>query len=1348
MAARDFKAVGLNTQRIIATGSNLPLLIYSSSIASNTTGGVSDNNLTTDVGIDTFLFVSGSKGSKDTADRGVTLFGGDVVISGTLYAESQVIEVDKSVAGDFVVNRLDSGNSVNTLFTKGDTNLVGFHDDNSTGYSQDKTDINFYVSGSIDGKDSSSDRGVAVFGGDVVISGTLYDANGSEISGNGSGSGLIGAAEDNNYSDGLFTDFSTTTPIGTAIDRFNEVLKSLAPKPTPSLDQFSVATANGITANLSFGASSEVADYTSVTGVDVNDEFAPGIIGSTNRLGIYDGTQNFSGVLNNDVALNDYDSGEVNYPANSFGNAATGSLKLFINGVEAHSLDLGLFAGAGEPGNGSGSDLNADGSGFFNMSTASPGSFSNGDSFNTFKHRTGEWIVNAASQRNGWNYVQVKHVIDESETITGLAEWVNDDNSNAITITGNTLTANMAGSIYLSGIQYFTAGSVTYIGTVNNAYRNIYDTNPITFATTTSDGTFTLDSINKSSINVLSEDNTKTITLGQTGILDTDKMIGGTVTANVTVTHPFTTKNLTNGGAISLTNDILLYDVTDTATNTNETFQSEAFRLTNSNFGFQADVTDPLYQWTPSGGIHIGIGQGFSLMVFDEKLVSPLNSFNGGDFRNKDDGGTIEYGPASNPDYSNLSGERTYIRKFQNNTGGIIRDLSYRLEGNGTLIDSSDSYNGDKFKLFFKLPDNGTDSTGWMDAATAFTYHSTNDDDGCAIGSIDTSTTLSNVVTFGTSSVADGEYIVAKIAADSSWTGDISRFLVSFGAVGDIDSAPDVSEIDATQSGASGKLSFGSSLTKSGYTNVGSIQGGYAAKDANDSFSTSLNRRGIFDGSQDISGPINDSVSSPLGAPDNYSDNAFGDGNQGTLKLEVNGVVVHTIDLSTFGSGNDLNGNGSGFTGITAATVGLDDELLPDYTKFYRTGNFIVDTLDQVNGWNYARVIHTIDTDDRETNYIEWVNDNSSIDITFSDLSVHSVTAGTAGTNSLSGVEYFKSPEGIFSFVASNVYKYVYSDDNNAISYPTTDNSTITSIAFSGDGITDSSINSSVSPLPSLLTSVSDSYDDDLILSGTFSFDQASSLPNVATHAATISGRISHPLNGQFTTNSSSSSDMLVYSVDTAAQSEISEDFSNESRRLPDDVSYTEQSDVTSNTWDSTLDLVDGLMVYNDKLIYPEGNFKNNGESGASGNLHAPAGNPDYSTASGTKYFYRRFQNTTSSSQTGFTLTIGGNGSTLVSTNGTLSATNIKVSAKIPHDSSEQSTGFLNIAKDFETGQYNDGDGSLNGVLDATISSGNDSVNTITFGQKFVLANEYIILKIEADQNWTGYIDSIDINWG
>ena len=77
--------------------------------------------------------------------------------------------------------------------------------------------------------------------GDLTISGGIIAGDGSgifniPISGiTGGGIGIsgvtIGPAEDGSYEDGIFTDFTPATPIGIAIDRFNEMFKLLAPTP-------------------------------------------------------------------------------------------------------------------------------------------------------------------------------------------------------------------------------------------------------------------------------------------------------------------------------------------------------------------------------------------------------------------------------------------------------------------------------------------------------------------------------------------------------------------------------------------------------------------------------------------------------------------------------------------------------------------------------------------------------------------------------------------------------------------------------------------------------------------------------------------------------------------------------------------------------------------------------------------------------------------------------------------------------------------------------------------------------------------------------------------------------------
>ena len=117
--SKDFRASQIETSKIIASGNmstvrdgtsdpvaqNLGIAIYSGSVATNREGGV-PAKMFDDVGSDVFLFISGSKITTNEdarSRREVSLFGGDVVISGTLFAERQVIEVDGVVDGDMIV---------------------------------------------------------------------------------------------------------------------------------------------------------------------------------------------------------------------------------------------------------------------------------------------------------------------------------------------------------------------------------------------------------------------------------------------------------------------------------------------------------------------------------------------------------------------------------------------------------------------------------------------------------------------------------------------------------------------------------------------------------------------------------------------------------------------------------------------------------------------------------------------------------------------------------------------------------------------------------------------------------------------------------------------------------------------------------------------------------------------------------------------------------------------------------------------------------------------------------------------------------------------------------------------
>ena len=105
MATKDFRASQIETSKIIGTGSitgtKVSIAVYSGSIATNREGGTSDSAMFSKVGSDVFLFVSGTRSNNNFTRTGATLFGGDVVISGTLHGGSPLkIGGGMQVTGD------------------------------------------------------------------------------------------------------------------------------------------------------------------------------------------------------------------------------------------------------------------------------------------------------------------------------------------------------------------------------------------------------------------------------------------------------------------------------------------------------------------------------------------------------------------------------------------------------------------------------------------------------------------------------------------------------------------------------------------------------------------------------------------------------------------------------------------------------------------------------------------------------------------------------------------------------------------------------------------------------------------------------------------------------------------------------------------------------------------------------------------------------------------------------------------------------------------------------------------------------------------------------------------------
>jgi len=1235
---------------------------------------------------------------------------------------------------------------------------------------------------------SGSGGSITVTSGSTSISSTTAIKFGSgftlseESTGIAAVSASIGEPEDGIYSDGIFTDFTPSTPIGIAIDRFNELFLSLAPSPAPDLDNVDCDTTAGITAFLSFGTSNDLSfsspAYISsnttagFSAVDVNGSYSAATLGSNIRKGIYNGASSIIGDLNEDVPAYVHNSGVTNYVANAFGNANQGSLELYVNGTLVHTVDLTTSsAGTGVPGSGTASKLNASGSGFINLSQTGSAVQSNNLPFTPFQHRTGRYTINPNDQRNGWNYARVIHNRGASQTQTNYVEWINDNNTDALTANNNSLNFEGSGSIHLSGVEYFQSGTLTYLAKVNNAYNFIYDTTAISFTASNSAAAssgLSVSFANQAKPTILGgENHTKSLHLTASTTLTANYFTSGSITVGTTVTHPLKT-NLTNGGQATTTG-ILTYNYSNTSTETAETFRRENYRILSGSYNTQADVVDSGNVWnstafmTSSNG-----GHSDGLQFFNTTLVSPKNTTNGGNFS------TFNGGPSENPNYSGISGVRTFYRWFKN-TSGAQHDLSLSMNGSSTIVSNSIAFNSTRIKVFIKIPG----KTGWMDVALPYTLDQAQDGSGAHIVnaylSFDNTLNAINYLNFGNLSIDNNEYVVLKILADSVWTGNVSSITVDFGAgTGTLTPVPDLDDIDSDNTGTTARLSFGSSKSISGYDDPTS-SAGFAAADLNDVYqvaevSNNL-RRAVFTGTTIMQGDLNADVVSP-GA--DYTTYAFSDANSGSLKLEVNGSIIHEVEITGSvslvgvgspgaGTGTSVNANGSGFVSLSQWGPGLFDNGVPRFSEIQRTAKYKVTTTDQRTGWNYLRVIHTINGTDRTTNYVEWINDPNAnaLSSAGNELSIF----GDDAFSYISGVKYFTSPSGSIRTRISNIYKNVYSNSNTAISFASLSNATASRIIQSGSGLSSTKTTNATTDSLQTLNINLNSQDELLHVSGTINFNIAKSLPGTYTTTYGCGGAMIfvHPLKSNLTLATQSTTNLLVWSPTDTSNANTDEYFTGETYRLVSG-SYSSQSDITngSYTWNSTIDMNDqmnfptyatGLLIYDTYLLAPKdggvnGDFRNHKESGS---IESPAGNVNYSSlTNSTRQYYRSFLNNTVNDRPSVQVTLYGD-ATIVGKTGPNAAAlgtnkNIFVEISIPGK-----TSLLDLGKPSAgAGNFNEGDGCLSGDLNQTVDV--DGVtNTCTFNgatvDGTVSGAEYIIIKISASDGWTGYLDRLSISW-
>lgn len=669
------------------------------------------------------------------------------------------------------------------------------------------TSININGLGSVNIKKVSSGSLVNIESNDfmpgiiytLVYDGTFFQSNIQEPP---TPSVTIGAAEDGDYTDGLFIDFTPSTPIGVPIDRFNEIFKSLVPPTAPNLSDWSASgttTTGKLTFNDINGISGEnyVGGVNSVYGsVDIDQLWSTG----THKLGILSHTGSFAtnitGVLNYQVPANTGVPTPA-FVATSFGDGATGSLYMLVNGITVSSIDLSSTFSAVD------TTLTGATSGLF-VSAATASKFAGGDPFPVFMNRTGGWLLkNSNMQPNiigarypnsinivqGYNNIVVKHVKTASTITLPKWEFILDDNESQTT--NVTLIPNYTFDAvrYISGIKYFTDGGVTYQWSVSNLYRNTYypNGNALTFTDLNSAGvggsvvpilntnSYILGLSNSGGTESTVVSGTKVFTIAASGVRRLNESLTLKMGAKRTVQSNF------SGGTQSVDN-LLIDNVSSSSTLLGfEDFNDETFRLKNTNGLFQYDLYSSVVSniWDKTQSLISGnINHINGLQIYGGKMVYPSINFSsfGSIFTNDNFG-------SAQTNYTTATGNRVYIRYVQKLP---ITHSNFTIIINGTGISfvPVGSLTSNNATLEIKLPGLSSKETGWLDAYLDFPPSPTYlDGDGCRNQGVGAGRSLNTLwgLNIGTKTTANSNgYVLIRITVASGATGNISDMTFSF----------------------------------------------------------------------------------------------------------------------------------------------------------------------------------------------------------------------------------------------------------------------------------------------------------------------------------------------------------------------------------------------------------------------------------------------------------------------------------------------------------------------------------------------------------------------------------------
>jgi hypothetical protein len=438
--------------------------------------------------------------------------------------------------------------------------------------------------------------------------------------------------------------------------------------------------------------------------------------------------------------------------------------------VIVHQYDLSANV------NFSGNSKNSNGSGFINIS-AVKNVVNEGREIEAFKYRTADWKVSDDDLGLGYNTIQVKHVGSWGEIQTPKYKIVVDGEVISTTFANASAGSfSGTGSKHVSGIEYFTAGEYTYNIDISNAYRNTFSSNPIFLNGTNIQSKI----INYDNIDTgASEDELKVVNLSETMTIlpQTDDIIaGGSATTNVTPSRTVQTE-------VSSTNTSLTKILIDASATEGgklvEEFYDEKFRIVPIS---GADLQNVNYDenggsdftWDSTEDLNTTDG----LLVFNRKLSYPSNT--GGSGVSSGNFSALSNAP-TNPDYSGVTGERSYYRFFSFKPISRVQKFVALMDFTNTIfVPVTTSLTGNSVHVEMLVP-NVTSNSGVVGFKDAYVDYDNDESIGLFFESLVNDTIYeNNPVARGyqlgrKDTLPANDVVVMRITAPSSWIGSIDR---------------------------------------------------------------------------------------------------------------------------------------------------------------------------------------------------------------------------------------------------------------------------------------------------------------------------------------------------------------------------------------------------------------------------------------------------------------------------------------------------------------------------------------------------------------------------------------------